>query len=44
MTNLLQTLPVGKIIQNENTPDRNPNFEHYLIPYYQLEVQLKKQK
>ena len=35
MTNLLQTLPVGKIIQNENTPDRNPNFEHYLIPYYQ---------
>lgn len=35
MTNLLQTLPVGKIIQNENTPNRNPNFEHYLIPYYQ---------
>ena len=35
MTNLLQTLPVGKIIQNENTPDRNLNFEHYLIPYYQ---------
>ena len=35
MTNLLKTLPVGKIIQNENTPNRNPNFEHYLIPYYQ---------
>ena len=35
MTNLLKTLAVCKIIQNEITPNRNPNFEHYLIPYYQ---------
>ncbi|OBX19294.1 hypothetical protein A9996_18890 [Gelidibacter algens] len=33
--NKIELKPVGKIILNENTPDRNPRFEHYLIPYYQ---------
>ncbi len=35
MINLLQPLPVGKIIQNDLTPARVHRFEHYLIPYYQ---------
>lgn len=33
--NLIELIPVGKIILNDKTPDRNPRFEHYLIPYYQ---------
>jgi uncharacterized protein with ParB-like and HNH nuclease domain len=33
--NIIELKPVGKIILNEKTPDRNPRFEHYLIPYYQ---------
>lgn len=33
--NIIETKSIGKIILNENTPDRNPRFEHYLIPYYQ---------
>jgi uncharacterized protein with ParB-like and HNH nuclease domain len=33
--NLIELVPVGKIILNDKTPDRNPRFEHYLIPYYQ---------
>ncbi|WP_034919689.1 DUF262 domain-containing protein [Gillisia sp. CAL575] len=33
--NIIELKPVGKIILNENTPDRDPRFEHYLIPYYQ---------
>jgi hypothetical protein len=33
--NIIQTKPVGKLILNEATPERDHNFEHYLIPYYQ---------
>lgn len=33
--NIIELKPVGKVILNENTPNRNPRFEHYLIPYYQ---------
>ena len=33
--NLIETRSIGKIILNENTPQRNPRFEHFLIPYYQ---------
>lgn len=33
--NIIELIPVGKIILNDKTPDRNPRFEHYLIPYYQ---------
>ena len=33
--NIIETRPVGKVILNENTPERNPRIEHYLIPYYQ---------
>lgn len=33
--NIIVLKPVGKIILNDKTPDRNPRFEHYLIPYYQ---------
>ncbi|WP_205503821.1 DUF262 domain-containing protein [Rufibacter psychrotolerans] len=33
--NLIELKPVGKIILNEKTPDRELRFEHYLIPYYQ---------
>src|SRR5690554_1136935 len=33
--NIIELKPVGKIILNDKTPDRNPRFEHYLIPYYQ---------
>lgn len=33
--NIIELKPVGKIVLNEKTPDRNPRFEHYLIPYYQ---------
>lgn len=33
--NLIELKAVGKIILNDTTPDRNPRFEHYLIPYYQ---------
>ena len=35
MNNHLSSIPVGRIIQNENTPARDYRFEHYLIPYYQ---------
>ncbi len=33
--NIIDLKPVGKIILNDETPDRKPRFEHYLIPYYQ---------
>ncbi|WP_396147378.1 DUF262 domain-containing protein [Flavobacterium sp.] len=33
--NIIDTKSVGKIILNENTPEREHRFEHYLIPYYQ---------
>lgn len=33
--NIIELKPVGKIILNDKTPDRNPRFEHYMIPYYQ---------
>ena len=33
--NIIDLKPVGKVILNEKTPDRNPRYEHYLIPYYQ---------
>ena len=33
--NTIETRAVGKVILNENTPLRNPRFEHFLIPYYQ---------
>lgn len=33
--NIIELLPVGKLILNDKTPERNPRFEHYLIPYYQ---------
>lgn len=33
--NIIETRPVGKLILNEATPDRENRFEHYLIPYYQ---------
>lgn len=33
--NIIETRPVGKIILNEETPERSPRIEHYLIPYYQ---------
>lgn len=33
--NIIELKPVGKVILNDKTPDRNPRFEHYLIPYYQ---------
>lgn len=33
--NKIETRAVGKVILNENTPPRNPRFEHFLIPYYQ---------
>jgi uncharacterized protein with ParB-like and HNH nuclease domain len=33
--NIIELNPVGKIILNDKTPNRNPRFEHYLVPYYQ---------
>ncbi len=33
--NQIITLPVSKLILNENTPERKLRVEHYLIPYYQ---------
>lgn len=33
--NRIDLKPVGKVILNEDTPDRPERFEHYLIPYYQ---------
>jgi len=33
--NIIELKPVGKIILNDKTPDRNQRLEHYLIPYYQ---------
>ena len=33
--NQIITLPVSKLILNENTPERTLRVEHYLIPYYQ---------
>ena len=33
--NKIELKPVGKVILNENTPQRTPRLEHYLIPYYQ---------
>lgn len=33
--NIIQTRSIGKVILNETTPQRNPRFEHYVIPYYQ---------
>lgn len=33
--NKIELIPIGKIILNDKTPDRNTRFEHYLIPYYQ---------
>jgi uncharacterized protein with ParB-like and HNH nuclease domain len=33
--NIIELKPVGKIILNENTPNRSPRLEHYKIPYYQ---------
>ena len=33
--NVIDTKPVGKIILNEQTPERKKRVEHYLIPYYQ---------
>lgn len=33
--NSIDLKPVGKIILNEHTPDREERFEHYMIPYYQ---------
>ncbi|SCY40920.1 Uncharacterized conserved protein, contains ParB-like and HNH nuclease domains [Nonlabens sp. Hel1_33_55] len=33
--NIIKQEAVGRVILNENTPDRSPRFEHYIIPYYQ---------
>lgn len=33
--NIIELKPVGKIILNDKTPEREQRFEHYLIPYYQ---------
>lgn len=33
--NKIELVPIGKIILNDKTPDRDARFEHYLIPYYQ---------
>jgi uncharacterized protein with ParB-like and HNH nuclease domain len=33
--NIIETKSISKIILNENTPERELRFEHYLIPYYQ---------
>lgn len=33
--NKIELKPIGKVILNENTPQRTPRFEHYFIPYYQ---------
>lgn len=33
--NIIDQKPIGKVILNENTPNRTPRFEHFLIPYYQ---------
>lgn len=33
--NLIETKSIGKVILNEQTPNREYRFEHYLIPYYQ---------
>ncbi len=33
--NKIDLIPIGKIILNDKTPDRDTRFEHYLIPYYQ---------
>ncbi|MDM1533687.1 DUF262 domain-containing protein [Myroides marinus] len=33
--NIIELKPVGKVILNENTPERATRVEHYLIPYYQ---------
>ena len=33
--NKIKLEAVGKIILNDNTPERSPRYEHYLIPYYQ---------
>jgi len=33
--NIIETRPVGKVILNENTPQRKPRVERYFIPYYQ---------
>ena len=33
--NSIELKPVGKVILNEHTPNREERFEHYLIPYYQ---------
>lgn len=33
--NIIDTKAIGKIILNENTPNRAERREHYLIPYYQ---------
>lgn len=33
--NIIKQETVGRVILNENTPNRTPRFEHYIIPYYQ---------
>lgn len=33
--NIIKQEPIGKVILNENTPERIPRLEHYIIPYYQ---------
>ncbi|MEZ4930197.1 MAG: DUF262 domain-containing protein [Chitinophagales bacterium] len=33
--NIIDQKPIGKVILNENTPNRTPRLEHFLIPYYQ---------
>ncbi len=33
--NIIDLKAVGQIILNKETPNRDPRFEHYLIPYYQ---------
>ncbi|MDM1354656.1 DUF262 domain-containing protein [Myroides marinus] len=33
--NIIELKSVGKVILNENTPERATRVEHYLIPYYQ---------
>lgn len=33
--NIIDLKPVGQIILNERTPEREERFENYLIPYYQ---------
>ncbi|AIG30909.1 hypothetical protein IA01_10740 [Flavobacterium psychrophilum] len=33
--NIISTLPISKLILNEDTPERTLRVEHYLIPYYQ---------